>query len=126
MSISIPLLAHHGGAACNMKQPVVLKNAVVTQCRWINPHPLIVVDYKDDRGHAALDHGDGQHAGSGTDWLEPNDIEGRGRYHHLYLAKQDGPDGGAPEQDYLADGTLMRDTQTGADNGGRADTDVGR
>jgi hypothetical protein len=26
----------------------------------------------------------------------------------------------------LADGTLMRDTQTGADNGGRADTDVGR
>jgi hypothetical protein len=26
----------------------------------------------------------------------------------------------------LADGKVMRDTQTGADNGGRADTDVGR
>jgi protein involved in polysaccharide export with SLBB domain len=26
----------------------------------------------------------------------------------------------------LADGTVMRDTQDGADNGGRADTDVGR
>jgi hypothetical protein len=26
----------------------------------------------------------------------------------------------------LADGTIMRDTQTGADDGGRAATDVGR
>src|ERR1700739_2007135 len=51
VSISMPLLAHHGAAAYNMKQPVVLKNAVVTQYRWINPHPLIVVDYKDDKGN---------------------------------------------------------------------------
>ena len=45
-----PSFAHHGGAAYDMSAPVVLKNAVVTEFVWINPHPLIKADYKDAKG----------------------------------------------------------------------------
>ena len=45
-----PLLAHHGAAAFDMSKPVVLKNATVTEFLWINPHPLIKADYKDEKG----------------------------------------------------------------------------
>ena len=37
----IPLSAHHGGAAFDLSDPTVLKDAVVTEFIWINPHPLI-------------------------------------------------------------------------------------
>src|SRR5712691_13544469 len=46
-----PLFAHHGGAAYDMSKPVILKDAVVTQFLWINPHPLIKADYKDEKGN---------------------------------------------------------------------------
>src|SRR5277367_3255487 len=42
--------AHHGAAAYDMSKPVELKGATVTKFEWINPHPLIKVDYKDDKG----------------------------------------------------------------------------
>jgi Family of unknown function (DUF6152) len=45
-----PLFAHHGDAAYS-KTPVVLKNAVVTEYDWINPHSLIKVDVKDEKGN---------------------------------------------------------------------------
>src|SRR5579883_3185318 len=45
-----PVFAHHGAAAYDMSKPVVLKDAVVTQFLWINPHPLIKADYKDEKG----------------------------------------------------------------------------
>ena len=50
LALSIPVFAHHGAAAYDMTKPIILKNAVVTKYSWINPHPLIVVDYKDDKG----------------------------------------------------------------------------
>jgi len=43
------LFAHHGDAAY-MSTPTVLKDAVVTEYAWMNPHSLIKVDYKDDTG----------------------------------------------------------------------------
>jgi hypothetical protein len=44
-----PLFAHHGDAAY-LSTPTVLKDAVVTEYDWMNPHSLIKVDYKDDSG----------------------------------------------------------------------------
>src|SRR5712671_1490376 len=46
-----PLFAHHGAAAYDMSKPVVLKDAIVTEFVWINPHPLIKADYKDEKGN---------------------------------------------------------------------------
>ena len=50
-TIDGPSFAHHGNAAFDLSKPVVLKGAVVTEFRWINPHPLIKADYKDDKGN---------------------------------------------------------------------------
>ena len=50
LAISSPSFAHHGAAAYDMSKPVVLKDAVITQFAWINPHPLIKADYKDEKG----------------------------------------------------------------------------
>src|SRR5258705_11807800 len=47
------IVAHHGAAAFDMSNPVVLKDAVITQLVWINPHPLIkaeYADYNDEKG----------------------------------------------------------------------------
>ena len=43
-AIASPSFAHHGGAAFDISAPVVLKNAVITEFLWINPHPLIKAD----------------------------------------------------------------------------------
>jgi hypothetical protein len=49
LTIAGPLFAHHGDAAY-LATPTVLKDAVVTEYAWMNPHSLIKVDYKDDNG----------------------------------------------------------------------------
>ena len=49
-AIVSPSFAHHGAAAFDMNTPVVLKNATVTEFVWINPHPLIKADYKNEKG----------------------------------------------------------------------------
>ena len=51
LAVCTPLFAHHGAAAYDMSKPVVLKDAVVTEFIWINPHPLIKADYKDENGN---------------------------------------------------------------------------
>jgi Family of unknown function (DUF6152) len=45
------VFAHHGDAAY-VNTPTVLKNAVVTEYDWMNPHSLIKVDYKGENGKA--------------------------------------------------------------------------
>jgi hypothetical protein len=49
-SVDSPSFAHHGAAAYDMSKPVVLKNAVVTEFLWINPHPLIKADFTGEKG----------------------------------------------------------------------------
>jgi hypothetical protein len=127
LAICTPTFAHHGAAAYNMTKPVVLKNAVVTQYKWINPHPLIIVDYKDDKGemqHWTTEMGSTPASmliGWSRTTLKPGDVI------TLYLWQtKSGLTVGRLNKIVLADGTVMRDTQTGADNGGRADTNVGR
>ena len=124
---SSTMVAHHGAAAFDMTKPVVLKDAVITQLVWINPHPLIKADYKDEKGevqHWTMEMGSipsSQLIGWTRTTLKPNDVVTL----YVWQAKTKAPVGRFNKV-ILADGTTMRDTQTGADDGGRADTDVGR
>jgi Family of unknown function (DUF6152) len=122
-----PVFAHHGAAAYDMSKPVILKDAVVTKFAWINPHPLIVVDWKDDKGnvqHWTTEMGStpaSELIGWSRTTLKPGDVI------TIYIWRsKTGATVGRLNKIVLADGTVMRDTQRGADNGGRADTDVGR
>ena len=121
------VVAHHGAAAYDMSKPVVLKGAVVTEFIWINPHPLIKADYKDEKGnvqHWTMEMGStvsSQLIGWTRTTLHYGDVVTL----YLWQAKTRAPVGRFNKV-ILADGTTMRDTQTGADDGGRADTEVGR
>ncbi len=120
-----PLLAHHGAAAFDMTKPVVLKNATITEFLWINPHPLIKADFKDDKGevqHWVMEMGSTVSAQL-LGWTRTT--LGYGDVVTLYVwpAKTKVPVGRFNKV-VFSDGSTMRDTQTGADDGGRADTDV--
>jgi hypothetical protein len=44
------MFAHHGGAAYDSSRPLTLKGTV-TEFQFIQPHPLISLDVKDDQGN---------------------------------------------------------------------------
>ena len=117
--------AHHGAAAYDMSKPVVLKDATVTEFLWINPHPLIKADFKDDKGevqHWVMEMGStvsAQLLGWTRSTLGYGDVVTL----YVWQAKTKAPVGRFNKVEF-SDGTVMRDTQTGADDGGRADTDV--
>jgi hypothetical protein len=120
-----PLSAHHGNAAFDLGKPTVLKDAVVTEFIWINPHPLIKADYKNEKGevqHWIMEMGStvsAQLIGWSRTTLAPGDVV------TLYVwAAKTGAHAGRFNKVDLPDGTTMRDTQTGGDDGGRADTGV--
>ena len=125
--ISGAAFAHHGAAAYDMSKPIVLKDAVVTQFSWINPHPLIKADYKDEKGnvqHWTMEMGStpaSQLIGWTRTTLKVGDVVTL----YVWQAKT-GLQVGRFNKVVFTDGKVMRDTQTGADNGGRADTGVGR
>lgn len=125
--ICSPVFAHHGAAAYDMSKPVILKNAVVTKYAWINPHPLIVVDYKDEKGavhHWTTEMGSTP-ASELIGWSRTTLKAGDVITIYIWQSKT-GLTVGRLNKVIMADGTTMRDTQRGADDGGRADTDVGR
>ncbi len=121
--IDTPSFAHHGNAAFDLGKPVVLKGAVVTEFRWINPHPLIKADYKDEKGNVqqwTMELGStvsAQLIGWSRTTLQPGDVVTL----YVWQAKT-GVHVGRFNKVDLADGTTMRDTQTGGDDGGRADS----
>jgi hypothetical protein len=49
--ICIPVFAHHGSTAYDTSKAVVLKGATVTKYVWANPHVIITLDVKDDKGN---------------------------------------------------------------------------
>ena len=120
-----PLFAHHGAAAYDMSKPVVLKGATVTEFVWINPHPLIKADYKDEQGnvqHWTMELGSipsAQLIGWNRGSLAPGDVVTL----YVWQAKTKEPVGRFNKVEF-SDGTVLRDTQRGADDGGRADTGV--
>jgi hypothetical protein len=126
-AIDSPLFAHHGAAAYDMSKPVVLKNATVMEFLWINPHPLIKADYKDERGnvqHWTMEMGSTVSAGL-IGWTRTTLAHGDVVTLYVWQAKTRAPVGRFNKV-VFSDGSTMRDTQTGADDGGRADTEVGR
>jgi hypothetical protein len=127
LAICVPTFAHHGAAAYDMSKPLELKGAVVAQYMWINPHPLIIVDYKDEKGnvqHWTTETGSTL-AISLIGWTRTTLKTGDVITIYIWKSKS-GQMVGRLNKIILADGTVMRDTQTGADNGARADTGVGR
>jgi len=124
-AIDRPSFAHHGAAAFDMTKPVVLKNATITEFLWINPHPLIKADYKDEQGNVqnwTMEMGSTASAkllGWSRTTLSYGDVVTL----YVWQAKTKAPVGRFNKVEF-ADGTVMRDTQTGADDGGRADTEV--
>lgn len=122
-----PVFAHHGAAAFDMTKPVVLKDATVTQFLWINPHPLIKADFTDDKGnvqHWTMEMGSipaSMLIGWTRTSLKPGDVVTL----YVWQSKTHLPVGRFNKV-LFKDGSVLRDTQTGADNGGRSDTDVGR
>ncbi len=124
-SIEGPLFAHHGAAAYDMSKPVVLKDAVVTEFIWINPTPLIKADYKDEKGnvqHGTMEMGSTVSAQL-IGWTRTTLAYGDVVTLYVWQAKTRALVGRFNKV-VFADGTTMRDTQTGADDGRRADTDV--
>ncbi len=125
LALSIPAFAHHGAAAYDMSKPAVFKDAVVTKYFWANPHTVIFFDAKDDKGtvtHWSTELGSPsaiELMGWNRSTLKPGDTI------TVYMFKaKNGSTVGRINKIVLADGTLMRDSQTGADNGGRADDSV--
>jgi hypothetical protein len=117
-----PLFAHHGTAVYNMTKPVMLKDAVVTRYSWINPHALILFDSKDEKGnvqHWTVEIGSPAAVGL-IGWsrnsLKPGDMITI----YVWQTKNGAPVGRLNKL-VAPDGTVLRDSQVGADDGGRAD-----
>ena len=117
--------AHHGAAAFDMNAAVVLKDAVVTEFLWTNPHPLIKADFTDPQGnvqHWTMELGStvsAQLIGWTRTTLQPGDKVTL----YVWQAKTGATVGRFNKVDF-PDGTTMRDTQRGGDDGGRADGGV--
>ncbi len=125
LTVCGPLLAHHGAAAYETSKPVLLKGAVVMKYSWINPHALIFFDFKDDKGnvqHWTTETGSPA-AVSLLGWnrasLKPGDVI------TIYVFQsKNGLPVGRVNKLVLTDGTVLRDSQKGGDNGERADDAV--
>lgn len=120
-----PLSAHHGAAAYDMDKAVVLKNATVMRYRWINPHALLFFDVKEENGTVkqwTAETGS-LSAISLMGWtrtaFKPGDVVTV----HIFQSKTGKPVGRINKIEY-ANGTVLRDTQTGGDRGERADDGI--
>jgi hypothetical protein len=117
--------AHHGAAAFDMSMPVVLKDAVVTEFLWINPHPLIKADYTDPQGnveHWTMELGSTVSAQL-IGWTRTTLQAGDKVTLYVWRGKTGATVGRFNKVDF-PDGTTMRDTQRGGDEGGRTDGGV--
>jgi len=110
LATSRPLLAHHGDAAYDLSKVVELKNAVVTSYDWMNPHSLIKVDYKNDKGvvqHWTVEIGSVPSMtllGWSRTTMKPGDVI------DLFIwATKNGTTVGRINKLVLADGTVLKD-----------------
>lgn len=125
VGLSGPAFAHHGAAAYDMTKPVILKGVTVTKYAWANPHALIFLDAKDDKGgvaHWTVELGSPS-AVSLVGWtrtsLKPGDVI------TVYtFQSKTGLNVGRLNKVIFADGTTLRDSQTGGDHGERSDDNV--
>ena len=113
----IPLLAHHGGNNYDTSKAVVLKNAVVTKWQWWNPHVILMVDFKNDKGD--VEHWAGEASSPSTlqlkGWSQASFQPGDVVTMYLYQSKTGRPVG-RMNRVVLADGTELHDGQQGGRN----------
>ena len=122
MAVCAPLFAHHGAAAYDMIKAVELKGAVVTKYSWMNPHVLIYFDVKDSTGKTAQWTVE---AGSPTalgvvNWGR-NSVKIGDEVTIWVFQTKTGLPVGRLNKIQFADGSLLRDSQVGGDNGERTD-----
>src|SRR5262245_11047312 len=110
----IPLLAHHGGDNYDTSKAVVLKGATVTKWLWINPHVIVQVDVKEEKGN--VKHWSAEASSPSTlqlkGWSEATFQPGDVITVYLYQSKTGRPVGRL-NRIVLADGTELRDGQQG-------------
>jgi len=120
-------LAHHSASAFDLSAPVVLEGAVVTEFLWINPHPLIKADWTDEDGNTrnwTMEMGStvsAQLVGWTRTALLPGDVVTL----YVWAAKTGAPVGRFNKVEF-DDGMVLRDSQRGADDGGRSDSGLRR
>jgi hypothetical protein len=104
-----PAFAHHGDAAYS-PTPQILKDCVVTQFNWMNPHSLIKFDYKTDKGevqHWSMEIGSTPSMsllGWSRNTLRPGDVFTA----YVYQSKT-GNFVGRTNKVILSDGTVLTD-----------------
>ena len=122
LAVSTPLFAHHGAAAYDMSKPVMLKDAVVTKYSWMNPHVLIYFDLKDNAGKVTqwtVETGSPSAIGVvgwGRNSIKIGDVVTI----WLFQTKTGLPVGRMNKMQF-ADGSMLRDSQVGGENGERTD-----
>ena len=122
-----PVSAHHGNAAY-ADEITEFKQATVTKFAWANPHTLISFDAKDAKGtvlHMVVETAAPQALrliGWDKASVQPGDVITV----RMYVAKNGNP-AGRLNKITLADGSELRDTQLGGEEGGktRFDPDAG-
>jgi Family of unknown function (DUF6152) len=125
LAVCGPAFAHHGAAAYDMTKPVMLKDAMVTKYLWANPHALIFLDAKDDKGavaHWTVELGSPS-AVALVGWTRTSLKPGDTITVYTFQSKT-GVKVGRLNKIQFPDGTLLRDSQTGGDHGERSDNDV--
>jgi Family of unknown function (DUF6152) len=121
-AVSTPLFAHHGAAAYDMSKPVMLENAVVTKYSWMNPHVLIYFDLKDNSGKVTQWTVEaGSPSAVGVVGWSRNSIKAGDVVTIWLFRTKTGLPVGRLNKIQLADGSLLRDSQVGGDNGQRTD-----
>jgi hypothetical protein len=109
MGMGSPLSAHHGDAAYSAT-PMIMKDCVVTEYSWINPHSLIKFDHKNEKGvveHWTMEIGSPPSMvllGWSRTTLRPGDVITA----YVYQAKSGVPVG-RTNKVILADGTVLAD-----------------
>ena len=125
LAVHAPLFAHHGAAAYDMSKPVELKDAVVTKYSWMNPHVLIYFDLKDNAGKVTqwtVEAGSPSALGV-VSWGRNSIKVGDKVTIWVFQTKTRLPVGRLNKIQF-ADGSLLRDSQVGGDNGERTDDDL--
>ncbi len=111
----VPVLAHHGAAAY-LDKIVVLKDATVTKFVWANPHSILLLDVKDEKGevtHWAAELGSPS-AVTLLGWNRNSIQAGDVVTVYIYPAKSGSPVGRLNKV-VFADGRTLRDSQLGGE-----------
>jgi hypothetical protein len=117
LAFSSAVVAHHGNAAYD-GSVVELKNATVTKLSWANPHTIVEFDVKDDKGqavHWAAELGSPSALGN-LGWTKASLTPGDVITVYVHQAKTKNPVGRI-ERVVLADGSVLRDSAGGGENG---------